>query len=324
MPAHRAQPSFTESSALLFDLLCTPLSMRADGLGALVTALAPLVSPRATPEARHPLMLVTAARRPARAEGGAEDDDDEADDPDTAPWDEPIYAVDAGVAVVEVSGPVVKGYSNLVCWYYGLMSSDRLQAALAEIGRRTDVLGVVLVIRSPGGMCMGTPEAAAAIAALNAQKLVVAVTDTQACSAAYWMASQASALFTTVSADVGSIGTYLALYDWTKYLEEWGIKLELFKRGKFKAIGVMGNPLDKAAREFLDRDIGRINDRFQAAVRAARPGVADSTMEGQWFDGEEAVELRLADEVVASVDEVVTRVRAGVAGALASAARFTA
>lgn len=71
--------------------------------------------------------------------------------------------------------------------------------------------------------------------------------------------------------------------------------------------------------EFLDREVQRTNDRFVAAVRAHRPGVADSSMEGQWFDGEEAVELKLADEVVGSVAEVIARVRAGVAGALSAA-----
>jgi signal peptide peptidase SppA len=304
--------------SLLADLLCSPMAMRSDRHGALVLSLLQQISPRsAGPIAPD----VTKSRREYLAASAAngEGGDDAGEEEQLWPWEEPIYTVQDGVAVVEVAGPIVKGYDAFTCWWFGCMSTDRLQDAIDEIALRADVLAVVLVVRSPGGMATGTPEVSAQIATLAARKLVVAVTDLQCCSAAYWMACHAQTLFTTVSADVGCIGTYIALYDYTKMLDEWGIKLELFKRGKYKAIGVMGNPLDDAAREFLDRDVQRTNDRFQAAVRAHRPGVADTTMEGQWFDGEEAVELRLADEVVGSVGEVVDRVRAGVAGALASA-----
>jgi len=292
------------ANSLLVDLLCAPVAMRADRHGALVLAVAGAV--------RNPLAPRSAK---SRADDGGDDDDD---DEMPMPWDEPMYTVADGVAVLEMSGPLVKGYDAFTCWFFGCCSIDRLQSAVDELAFRTDVLAVVLVIRSPGGMATGTPEVSAQIAGLASSKLVVAVTDTQCCSAAYWMACHANTLFTTVSADVGCIGTDIALYDYTAMLEDMGIKLELFKRGKYKAIGVIGNPLDKAAREFLDRDVQRTNDRFVAAVRGRRPGVADESMEGQWFDVEEAVQLHLADEVVGSVAELVARVRAGVAGALAS------
>lgn len=303
--------------SLLADLLCSPMAMRSDRHGALVLSLLQQVSPRGA----GPMMPAVAQSRREFLATSSQYDDKEGEEKEEQlmPWEEPLYTVDGGVAVVEINGAIVKGYDAFTCWWFGCMSTDRLQEAIDELALRVDVLAVVLVVRSPGGMATGTPEVSAQIATLAARKLVVAVTDLQCCSAAYWMACHAQTLFTTVSADVGCIGTYIALYDYTKMLDEWGIKLELFKRGKYKAIGVMGNPLDEAAREFLDRDVQRTNDRFLAAVRAHRPGVADSTMEGQWFDGEEAVALKLADEVVGSVGEVVARVRAGVAGALSSA-----
>jgi signal peptide peptidase SppA len=320
MPKSIVAPSVAETGTLLADLLCSPICMRADRLGALVMGLAPLVSPRTSPEQRAELfaqqrLVVGAPRRKADME-----EEDEDSENDVYPWDEPIYEVKSGVATIDASGPVVKGYSNLICWWYGLLSTDRLQEALSEIENRNDVLAVVIRGRSPGGMATGTPETAEQITALRQKKLVVFVTDTMACSAMYWIGCASSTFFTTLSADVGCIGTYIAMYDYSEMLKEWGIKLELFKRGKYKAIGVMGNPLDKDARAFLDRDCGRTNDRFLAAVRANRPGVVDDTMEGQWFDGEEAVEKKLADEVVPSCSAVVARIEQAVAGALSSLA----
>lgn len=308
--------NLARAHALLSDLLCAPLAMRSDRHRALVLSLLQQIAPRGTgPSAPA---LTSPREWFLRRAAGEEDDRSDPESPAVLPWEEPLYAVESGVAVVEISGPIVKGADPITCWWFGLMSTDRLEAALAELAGRLDVLAVVLVVRSPGGMATGTPECAAQISALAARKLVVAVTDLQCCSAAYWLACHAPTLFTTVSADVGCVGTYIALYDYSKMLAEWGISLELFKRGKYKAIGVMGNPLDAAAREFLDRDVQRTNDRFLAAVRSQRPGIAASSLEGQWFDGEEAVALGLADAVVGSVAEVVARVRTGVAGALAS------
>lgn len=318
MPSKRfSPPSQAATAALLTDLLCSPIAMRADRLSALVLPLMKSLSPRSSPDERQGLMGLLAAS-PAEVYLRKQQGDDSDDEPELMPWEEPIYEVDNGVAVVDVEGPVVKGCDPVLCWWWGLMSTDRLQEALGELAARADVFAIILRVRSPGGMATGTPETATMIAALAQKKLVVAVTDTMACSAAYWMGCAAGEFLTTVSADVGCIGTYIALYDYTKMLDEWGIKLELFKRGKYKAIGVMGNPLDKDAREFLDRDCGRTNDRFLEAVRANRPGVASSTMEGQWFDGEEAVELKLADKVVSGCPEVVGDVKARVAGMLAS------
>lgn len=305
------KPTALSANAFLAQLLSTPIFMRSPAFVGLMRDLVAGKSPRAA-------VAIEPAKR--RADDGGNDDGDEVTEPELWPWEEPIYSVDAGVAIVDVRGSIVKGYDDFTCWWYGCMSTDRLQTALTEIAGRSDVLAVVLNINSPGGMALGIPETASQIQALRATKLVVAVTDTMACSAAYWLGCSAEKFFTTLSADVGCIGTYIALYDYTKMFEEWGVKLELFKRGKYKAIGLPGNPLDKDARAFLDYDCGRTNDRFLAAVRAGRGDIADETMQGQWFDGEEAVQRGLADQVVSGVPEVVSTVRAGVAAALSSAA----
>lgn len=234
------------------------------------------------------------------------------------PWEEPIYAVNAGIAVVDVTGPVMKGLDAVTCWYFGLMSSDRLQAACKELAGRDDVFVVIFKFNSPGGMAQGTPETALQIAKLGEVKPTIAFTDTMCCSAAYWMASQCKTILATMTADVGSIGTYLAFYDYTELLQKEGIKLELFARGTHKALGIAGKPLTDEQRAFLDADVTRTNDRFLSAVRAARPGVTDETMQGQWFDGEQAVEAKLADAVVTDLDQVIeglmSGMRAGAAG----------
>lgn len=70
-------------------------------------------------------------------------------------------------------------------------------------------------------------------------------------------------------------------------------------------MGIAGKPLTDEQRAFMDADIDRMNERFLSAVRAARPGVSDETMQGQWFDGEQAVTAKLADAVVTDLSEVI-------------------
>lgn len=221
------------------------------------------------------------------------------------PWEVPIYTVANGVGIVDITGPLAKGYDAITCWAWGMMSTDRLQAALSDLAARADVSVVILKFNSPGGMAQGTPETAAQIAALAQSKLTIAFTDTLCCSAAYWMACQCEIVTATVSANVGSIGTYLALYDYTEYLANEGIKLELFARGTYKALGIAGRPLTDEQRAFLEGEVDRTNARFLAAVRAARPGVTDDTMQGQWFDGEQALAAGLIDHVVTGFNEVL-------------------
>jgi protease-4 len=234
-----------------------------------------------------------------------------------APWEEPIFDVENGVATLAVAGPLVKGYDPISCWFWGLASLDRIEQAAEELAGRADVAVVVLDINSPGGMSSGTPECAAAVARMaEAGKLTVAFTDTMACSAAYWLACACSTIVCTVSCDIGCIGTYIALYDFTKMLEQEGISLELFKRGSFKALGIPGAPLTDEQRTLLDDMVGRTNDRFTGFVKARRGAVADSTMQGQWFDGEQAVALNLADRTIGSRSQLLGEISAALAASI--------
>jgi signal peptide peptidase SppA len=231
-------------------------------------------------------------------------DDDYAGDDEVAPWDAPLYSVSNGIATVEVSGPIVKGYDAMICWFFGLLSLDRLQLAVAELGARADVAAVVFRINSPGGMATGTPETAQMIVALGEIKPTIGFTSDKACSAAYWLFAACGVCLAAPSATIGSIGTYLALYDYSEYLAELGIKLELFRAGALKGIGLMGKALTEDEKKFLQTSVDRINANFTGFVTARRPAISADTMQGQWFDGDEALERGLVDATVASESEI--------------------
>jgi signal peptide peptidase SppA len=287
------RPPISSANHLLASLLCNPVSLRTPALFAVVRD------------------LLTGAQ--LRADTGTDESDDEC-----MPWEEPIYEVIDGIAFVPISGPIVKGYDALTCWWYGLMSTDALQAALLEISDRADIAAVVFNLNSPGGCSAGMPECADQIVALGQQKLTVAFVGDQACSNGYRLACACSLVLATRSATVGCIGTYIALYDYTEMLTKMGIKLELFAEGDYKAMGLEGNPLTDKQRAFLQATTKRSNDMFTSFVKSRRPDVKDETMQGQWFDGEQGVALGLVDRVVSGLPEVVDQIRASMQPAVAT------
>lgn len=234
---------------------------------------------------------------------------------DGEPWKEPIYAIDSatGVAVMEIAGPIVKGYDDVTCWAWRLASIERIGRALTDLEARTDWKGLVAVINSPGGMSTGMPELAAQLAALADQRLVVTHTSDMAASNGMRLAVAGTRFYPTASATVGCIGTYIALYNYTKMLEEWGINLELYRAGKYKAIGLPGKDTNDEEKAFIQAEVDRSNRYFTDFVRARRPKVAAESMEGQWFDGARAVEYGLADRTVTGLTEVMREVAAAVA-----------
>jgi protease-4 len=139
---------------------------------------------------------------------------------------------------------------------------------------------VVLDIDSPGGSVTGVPELASRIKAAADERPVFAFTDGMMCSAAYWLASQADAIYATKSADVGSIGVYMALLDTTRAFEMEGIRTELFKAGRMKAMGLPGTSLSDEDREHLQREVDDIYAWFTSDVLTKRDVNAE-VMQGQ-------------------------------------------
>ena len=151
-----------------------------------------------------------------------------------------------------------------------------------------------LDIDSPGGTVAGTPELAAAVASLDKQKPVYAFSSGLMCSAAYWIASQARAIYATPSARIGSIGVVQAVIDNTAALDARGIKVEVFAVGKYKAMGAPGTPLTDDHRELIQSNLAETAGEFHAAVLARGRSISADAMEGQTFSGRQAERFNLA------------------------------
>lgn len=209
----------------------------------------------------------------------------------------PLLVVEDGVGVIAIEGPILRKPDLFARIFFGATSSEDIGDAIREAAGRDDIKAVFLNIDSPGGTVAGTPELANAVAALDKKKPVYAFSSGLMCSAAYWVASQARAIYATPSAQVGSIGVVQAVVDNSAALDKAGIKVEVFSVGKYKAMGAPGTPLTDDQRELISSNLAEIAGEFHAAVLAKGRAISAEAMEGQTFSGKQAQRHNLAGMV---------------------------
>jgi signal peptide peptidase SppA len=208
-----------------------------------------------------------------------------------------LLSVEDGIGVVAIEGPILRKPDLFARIFFGATSSEEIGDALREATGREDIKAVFLNIDSPGGTVVGTPELANAVAALDKKKPVYAFSSGLMCSAAYWVASQARAIYATPSAQVGSIGVVQAVIDNSAALDKAGIKVEVFSVGKYKAMGAPGTPLTDDQRELISSNLAEIARDFHGAVLAKGRAIPAEAMEGQTFSGKQAQRHNLAGMV---------------------------
>lgn len=217
-----------------------------------------------------------------------------------AEGDELPFDVVDGVAMIDVNGTIFKGASKFLERFLDVANPSRVAQEVDMAAGLDEVESIFLKIDSPGGTVAGTSLMADAVFAAREKKPVVAFADDCACSAAYWLASQATSIFANDTATVGSIGVYSVVPDFSKALEGRGIKIHVVRTGEKKGIGVPGTPIDDAALAEIQSSIDAINDRFVSAVARGR-GMEEEEVrtlnDGGVFIGQKAVDVGLVDSI---------------------------
>lgn len=219
-----------------------------------------------------------------------------------------------GVAVIPLRG-VITPRASLVSMLFGGggglegFRSD-LRAALAD-----DEVGSILVdIDSPGGSTSLLTETAAEIRAASRKKPVVAVANTMAASAAYWLGSQADELVVTPSGEVGSIGVFAMHENYQGFNEKLGVDPTYISAGAFKTEGNPDEPLSDDGRAYFQQTINEFYDQFVGDVAKGR-NVSPSKVKGEFGEGrmvtaKRAVAAGMADRVD-TYERTLARLAAG-------------
>lgn len=212
------------------------------------------------------------------------------------------YDVLDGVAIVSIVGPMTKAPTSFSSSCSTVLVRRQVRAAASN----PDVKAILLRIDSPGGSVSGTDDLAQDVAAAKQKKPVYAYAEDDCCSAAYWVASQATKVFASRTARVGSIGVYTTVTDWSRMYENAGVKVHLLSTGTLKGAGADGVAVSKEQLAEWQSVVDEFNGHFLGAVGKGRKmsrAKAEALADGRVWIGEKAVEAGLVDEV-ASFDAV--------------------
>jgi signal peptide peptidase SppA len=207
------------------------------------------------------------------------------------------------VATIPIEGTLVyKG-----AWlgsFSGDTSYQGLQTQIARAANSPNVKGAVFEIDSFGGEAAGCFETAAMLAQLSAQKPTLAILTDFACSAGYLLASATRQIVMPQGGAAGSVGVVSMHADFSKALEQDGIKVTLIASGGHKT---EGNPFEPLPPDVLARTQARndaTRDRFADVVgqyRGARfSKAAVLATEAQTYNSGDALALGLVDGIVDS------------------------
>jgi capsid assembly protease len=218
------------------------------------------------------------------------------------------------VSVVSLKGIITPAPSLLAMLFGAGGGLSQFMSDMRMAIGDPETRAVVIDVDSPGGTVDLVPEVAAELRSMREDggKPIVAVANTTADSAAYWLASQAHEIVATPSGEVGSVGVYSVHRDMSEAFAQRGIKHTLVSAGARK---VEGNPyaaLDDEARTSIQQAVDDHYEMFVNDVATGRGVEVPSLSDGMAFGGgrsfsaRRAAKLGLVDRV-ATLGETVAR-----------------
>lgn len=213
------------------------------------------------------------------------------------------YQIEEGVAIIRLTGPMMKYVSSLSGGTSTVVARRRIRNAVGN----GSVRAILLQIDSPGGTVSGTHDLADDVAAAARQKPTFAYVEDLGASAAYWVASQATKVYANPTAMIGSIGTYAVIEDYSEQAEMLGIKVHVIRAGAFKGAGEPGTEITAEQLAEWQRIVDELNGFFVRGVAAGRSldmEKVNDLADGRVHIGAAAKKLKLIDGVQ-SLDETL-------------------
>jgi serine protease SohB len=178
---------------------------------------------------------------------------------------------------------------------------ETISALLQEAGRDDEVL---VRLDNAGGAVHEHGLAASQLLRIRSRgiPLTIAV-DRVAASGGYLMACVADRILAAPFAIIGSIGVLAQLPNFHRWLEHRGIDFELLTAGEYKrTLTLFGENTDDA-RAKLREQLEETHQLFKGFIREYRKDLdLDKVATGEYWYGEQALQLGLVDELTTSDD----------------------
>lgn len=181
--------------------------------------------------------------------------------------------------------------------FYRTTSYEEIDAELQKALENPLVTQIILDIDSPGGEVSGLFDLCDFIYESRSKKLIEAIANDDAFSAAYAIASSAQHVWCTRTSGLGSIGVIATHYDQSQFDHKEGLKITPIFAGKHKNDLSPHAPLSKEALESTQSEMNRLYTLFIETVARNRNLSKEKVQstEAALFFGSNAMDHGLAD-----------------------------
>lgn len=201
------------------------------------------------------------------------------------------------VAVIPIEGEIVDARETL--------------DALKKYADNNTVKAIVIRINSPGGGVVPSQEIYAAIrhTKTDSGKPIVASMDSVAASGGYYIAAACDQIVANPGTITGSIGVILQWFD-MKELVRWAkLRPETITSGELKDAGSPYREMTEAERAYFQNIVTQLHAQFVRDVAHGRREKlkfeeVQRLADGRVFTGEEALKLKLVDQL-GTIDDAV-------------------
>jgi signal peptide peptidase SppA len=194
------------------------------------------------------------------------------------------------VAIIPVYG-IIMPRANLMTEMSGGTTVEFIKGAMAEALSDKSIAAVIADFDSPGGSVEGIEELATWIRENRGTKPMVAVVDTMACSAAYYLAAQFDEIVASPSSLTGSIGVFTEHIEFSKADALEGVTTTIVQQPATKHDINDSQPLTDAAEAHLQQMVDDYYAQFVGAVAKGR-GVSVTDIRDGYGQGRELTSAR--------------------------------
>ncbi len=198
------------------------------------------------------------------------------------------------VVVVNAEGSIVDANSE------SDISSIRYSKIFDEILNDKDVKAVVLRINSPGGSALASEKLWRKLDLISSKLPLIVSMGNYAASGGYYMACAGDTILAEKNTITGSIGVFGLMFNFSKLINEMGIKVEKVKTNEMSDFPSFDRELSEKEKNRIRKGINFIYQKFKERVsmgRSLAKNDVDKLSEGRVWTGSQALKLGLVDQI---------------------------
>lgn len=201
------------------------------------------------------------------------------------------YAEERKTVVIRVEGTMATGDGA----GGGYVGSEYVGRQLRSAADDPLVEAIVLRVNSPGGSPAASQEIIRDIEYARRKKPVVVSMGDIATSAAYHISAHADVIYANPDTLTGSIGSIWLFYDYSRYLDDEGIAVDVIKSGEKKDMTSPYRELTEDERIYAQQIVDASSEDFITDVIAERGVSREFIQDARLIRGDEAVRIGLVD-----------------------------